>query len=136
MLLKGIMPLTLTINGEYNMAIKTINATFWKQSTGLTGQNLTQSNQNKFTRVAKKYKKVTEKSLSKTRLYKASRVGARNLKKEFGTRIGSTSIATFEMLLTAIDKELNGVKHSIEFGEFQVKSHIDFANSTATRKKA
>lgn len=39
------------------MAIKTINATFWKQSTGLTGQNLTQSNQKKFTRVAKKYKK-------------------------------------------------------------------------------
>jgi hypothetical protein len=58
------------------------------------------------------------------------------LKKEFGTRIGSTSIATFEMLLTAIDKELNGVKHSIEFGEFQVKSYNDFANSTATRKKA
>jgi len=128
------MPLTLTINGEYNMAIKTISATFWKQSTGLTGQNLTQSNQNKFTRVAKKYKKVTEKSLSKTKLYKASRVGARKMKQEFGTRIGSTSIATFEMLLTAIDKELNGVRHSIEFGEFQVKSYNDFANST--RKKA
>lgn len=117
------------------MAIKTINATFWKQSTGLTGQNLTQSNQNKFARVAKKYKKVTEKSLSKTRLYKASRVGARQIKKEFGARIGSTSIATFEMLLTAIDKELNGVKHSIDFGSFKVKSHVDFANSN-TRKKA
>ena len=56
------------------------------------------------------------------------------MKQEFGTRIGSTSIATFEMLLTAIDKELNGVRHSIEFGEFQVKSYNDFANST--RKKA
>ena len=52
------------------MAIKTINATFWKQSSGLTGQNLTQSNQTKFARVAKKYKKVTEKSLSKTRFIK------------------------------------------------------------------
>jgi len=117
------------------MAIKTINAIFWKQSTGLTGQNLTQSNQTKFSRVAKKYKKVTEQSLSKTRLYKASRVGARQIKKEFGARIGSTSIATFEMLLTAIDKELNGVKHSIDFGSFKVKSHNDFANSN-TRKKA
>lgn len=81
-------------------------------------------------------KKVTEKSLSKTRLYKASRVGAREMKQEFGTRIGSTSIATFEMLLTAIDKELNGAKHSIDFGSFKVKSHVDFANSTKTRKKA
>ena len=30
------------------MAIKTINATYWKQSTGLTGQNLTESNQKKY----------------------------------------------------------------------------------------
>ena len=117
------------------MAIKTINATYWKQSSGLTGQNLTQSNQAKFTRVAKKYHRITEQSLSKMKLYKASRIGARQIKKEFGARIGSTSIATFEMLLTAIDKELNGVKHSIDFGSFKVKSHVDFANSN-TRKKA
>tara|TARA_R100001440_G_scaffold13961_1_gene23991 strand:+ start:698 stop:1066 length:369 start_codon:yes stop_codon:yes gene_type:complete len=117
------------------MAIKTINATYWKQSTGLTGQNLTESNQKKFSRIAKKYKKVTETSLSKTRLYKASRNGARQVKKEFGARIGSTSIAMFEMLLTAIDKELKGAYNSIDFGEFQVKSHKDFANSI-TRKKA
>lgn len=129
------MPLTLTLRGEKTMAIKTINATYWKQSTGLTGQNLTESNQKKFSRIAKKYKKVTETSLSKTRLYKASRIGARQVKQEYGARIGSTSIAMFEMLLTAIDKELKGVYNSIDFGEFQVKSHKDFANSI-TRKKA
>tara|TARA_Y100001937_G_scaffold120104_1_gene176806 strand:- start:714 stop:1067 length:354 start_codon:yes stop_codon:yes gene_type:complete len=117
------------------MAIKTIHATYWKQSTGLTGQNLTESNQNKFSRVAKKYKQVTETSLSKTKLYKASRVASRQIKKEYGARIGSTSIATFELLLTAINSELNGVKHSIEFGEFNVKSIVDFANAK-TRKKA
>ncbi len=117
------------------MAIKTINATYWKQSSGLTGQNLTQSNQKKFTRVAKKYHKVTESTLSKMKLYKASRIGARQIKQEFGARIGSTSVATFEMLLTAIEQELKGMKTAIDFGSFKVKSYSDFSNSN-TRKKA
>ena len=117
------------------MTVKNINVTYWKQSTGLTGQNLTQSNQKKFARVAKKYHKVTGYQLSKMKLYKASRVGARQVKKEFGARIGSTSVATFEMLLTAIDQELKGMKTAIDFGSFKVKSYSDFSNSN-TRKKA
>jgi len=44
-------------------------------------------------------------------------------------------VATFEMLLTAIDQELKGMKTAIDFGSFKVKSYKDFSNSN-TRKKA
>jgi len=109
------------------MTVKNINVTYWKQSTGLTGQNLTQSNQKKFARVAKKYHKVTGYQLSKMKLYKASRIGARQVKKEFGARIGSTSIAMFEIVLTGIYQELVGLKTKVDFGTFKVSGHKDFA---------
>tara|TARA_R100001015_G_scaffold18782_1_gene12913 strand:+ start:1893 stop:2255 length:363 start_codon:yes stop_codon:yes gene_type:complete len=114
------------------MATKKINITYWKQSTGLTGQNLTQSNQSKFTRVSKKFYKVTGKTLSKVRLYKASRYGARQVKTEFGARIGSTSIAMFEMLLTGINQQLNDTKTNVDFGSFKVTGYNDFANRGKT----
>lgn len=102
---------------------------------GFNGSKFDTIKPKKFTRIAKKYHKITEQSLSKMKLYKASRIGARQIKKEFGARIGSTSIATFEMLLTAIEQELKGMKTAIDFGSFKVKSYKDFSNSN-TRKKA
>ena len=53
-----------------------VNVGYWFQGTGLTGQNLSEHNQNKFTRVATKYKRKTGQKLSKIRCYKASRVAA------------------------------------------------------------
>ena len=47
------------------MAKVSFNVSYWKQSTGLTGQNLSEANQRKFTRVATKYNKRTDKELSK-----------------------------------------------------------------------
>jgi hypothetical protein len=107
-----------------------VNVRYWFQSTGLTGQNLSEANQRKFARVATKYKKKTGGKLSKTRCYKASRVAARQLKAEFGTRILSNSITTFELLLTGIDKTLDRKNHVIDFGSFDVDQIADLSCAT------
>jgi len=117
------------------MARVSFNVSYWKQSTGLTGQNLSEANQRKFTRVATKYNKVTGQDLSKTRLYKASRNAARQLKAEYGGRIMSHSICTFELLLTAVDKELSKRSHEIDMGAFNVTNIVDLARKPVGRKR-
>ena len=107
-----------------------VNVRYWFQSTGLTGQNLSEANQRKFARIATKYKKKTGDKLSKMRCYKASRVAARQLKAEFGTRILSNSITTFELLLTGIDKTLDHKNHVIDFGAFNVNQIADLSCAT------
>ena len=109
------------------MANVSFAISYWKQSTGLTGQNLSERNQAKFARVARKYQKKTGLKLSKLRLYKASREAARQLKAEHGGRILSHSICTFELLVTAIDKELSKRQHEIDLGAFKVESIRDLA---------
>ena len=106
-----------------------MNVRYWFQSTGLTGQNLSEANQRKFARIATKYKKKTGTSCQK-RCYKASRVAARQLKAEFGTRILSNSITTFELLLTGIDKTLDRKNHVIDFGAFDVDHIADLSCAT------
>ena len=109
------------------MANVSFNVSYWKQSTGLTGQNLSERNQAKFARVARKYEKKMDMKLSKTRLYKASREAARQLKAEYGGRILSHSICTFELLVTAVDKELSKRSHEIDLGAFDVSNIRDLA---------
>ena len=115
-----------------------VNVAYWFQGTGLTGQNLSEHNQNKFTRVATKYKRKTGNKLSKMRCYKASRHAARQIKAEFGTRILSNSITTFEMLLTGIDKTLD--RKNVDLGELNVADIADLAcaptGAAAHRKSA
>ena len=118
------------------MSIQSINVSFWRQSTGLTGQNLNQDNQNKYSRIARKFEKKTGQKLSKVRLYKASRHAARQVKAEFGSRIVSNSKATFEMLLTGVDKTLDRKNHTIDFGAFNVSSLTDLACQPTGRKKS
>ena len=114
------------------MSSKTINVNvrYWFQSSGLTGQNLSEANQRKFARIATKYKKKTGNKLSKMRCYKASRVAARQLKAEFGTRILSNSITTFELLMTGIDKTLDRKNHVIDLGSFDVDQIADLSCAT------
>jgi len=109
------------------MANVSFNVSYWRQSTGLTGQNLSERNQAKFARVARKFEKKLDMKLSKTRLYKASREAARQLKAEYGGRILSHSICTFELLMTAVDKELSKRPHEIDFGAFDVSNIRDLA---------
>jgi len=118
------------------MANVSFTVSYWKQSTGLTGQNLSEANQRKFSRVAKKYNKVMKQDLSKTRLYKASREAARQMKAEYGGRILSHSICTFDLLLTAVDKDLSKRPHEIDMGVFKVDSIIQLANQPSGRKTA
>lgn len=106
------------------MSIQTVNVKYWFQSTGLTGQNLSESNQKKYARVNAKMIKKHGVRLSKVACYKASRVAARKAKDEFGTRIGSNSIMTFEMVLTGVDKWLDKKNHSIDLTEFNVNDVI------------
>lgn len=121
------------------MANVSFVVSYWNQSTGLTGQNLSERNQAKFSRIARKYKKKTGLNLSKTRLYKASRDAARQLKAEYGGRLLSHSICTFELLITAVDKELSKRPHEIDMGAFNVSSITQLACSPrgwAARKSA
>ena len=117
------------------MANVSFTVSYWKQSTGLTGQNLSEANQRKFSRVAKKYNKVMKQDLSKTRLYKASREAARQMKAEYGGRILSHSICTFDLLLTAVDKDLSKRPHEIDMGAFNVTSILDLASKPVGRKR-
>ena len=70
----------------------------------------------------------------------ASRVAARKIKAEYGTRILSNSITTFEMLMTAIDRTLDRKNHNIDLGEFNVADIADLAcaptGAAAHRKSA
>lgn len=118
------------------MSFQNVSVSFWRQSTGLTGQNLNQDNQNKFSRVARKFEKRTGQKLSKVRLYKASRHAARQIKAEFGSRIVSNSKATFEMLLTGVDKTLDRKNHTIDFGAFNVSAIADLACQYKGKKSA
>jgi|TARA_R100001015_G_C4561599_1_gene121353 hypothetical protein len=116
------------------MAQVSINVNYWKQSTGMTGQNLTEENQRKFTRVATKFEKKTGEKLSKTRAYKASREAARTIKAEYGSRIGSNSKCTFDLLLTGIDRTLDRKNHNLDMGSFGVDAITDLANLPTGRK--
>lgn len=110
------------------MANVTFNVSYWKQSTGLTGQNLNEDNQRKYARIATKFEKKTGKRLSKVRLYKASRHAARQVKEEAGSRILSNSKATFDVLLTAVDERLRGKNDTkVDLGVFNVSNIADLA---------
>ena len=109
---------------------------YWNQSTGLTGQNLSEGNNRKFNRIAPKFEKIMGKKLSKVALYKASRNAARQLKAENGGRIMSHSICTFELLLTAVDKELSKRPHEIDMGAFNVQTIAQLANQPSGKRKS
>ena len=98
-----------------------------RTTTGLTGQNMNPDNRSKFNRVAKKFNKKTGLKLSMVATYKASRVGARKVKAEFGSRIVSNSKATMELVLTGIDKTLDRRNHNVDLGEFNVTNILDLA---------
>ena len=51
------------------MSKKTINVSYWKQSTGRTGQCLTERGQKLYDVASVLYKQVTGKKLSKERVY-------------------------------------------------------------------
>ena len=98
-----------------------------RTTTGLTGQNMNPDNNRKFNRVAKKFNKQTGLKLSRVSMYKASRVGARKVKAEFGSRIVCNSKATMELLLTGVDKTLDRKNHNLDLGEFNVTDILDLA---------
>ena len=53
------------------MSAKKYNIEFWFQGTGLTGQNLSEHNQNKFDRVSAKFERKGYGKLSKMRLQRS-----------------------------------------------------------------
>jgi hypothetical protein len=118
------------------MANVSFSVSYWKQSTGLTGQNLSEDNARKFARVAAKFEKKTGQSLSKVRAYRASRHAARQVKAEFGSRIMSNSKATFEILLTGIDRTLDRKNHAIDLGAFNVQDIVELANKPRGKRKS
>ena len=115
---------------------KTTTKKAWAQSTGLTGQNLSEANDRFYNWLAPKFEKAMGVRLSKVALYLASREAARKLKAEYGGHIRSHSICTFDLLLTAVDKDLSKRPHEIDMGVFKVDSMIQLANQPSGRKTA
>ena len=115
---------------------KTTTKEAWAQSTGLTGQNLSEANDRFFRTLAPKFEKAMGVRLSKVAVYKASREAARKLKAEYGGRILSHSICTFDLLLTAIYKELKKRPHEIDMGAFNINNITDLAIKSRKRKSA
>ena len=114
---------------------KTTTKKAWAQSTGLTGQNLSEANDRFYNWLAPKFEKAMGVRLSKVALYLASREAARKLKAEYGGHIRSHSICTFDLLCTAIYKELNKRPHEIDMGAFNVTSILDLASKPVGRKR-
>ena len=68
--------------------------------------------------------------------YRTSRIVARELKAEYGSRIVSNSKTTFELLLTGVDKTLDRKNHNIDLGTFDISSITDLACKPTGRKKS
>ena len=77
------------------MSNKTINVSYWKQSTGRTGQCLTERGQKIFDTLAPIYEEVVGLSLSKEQMYDMSLTLSRSTKNEEGFYIQNTASTAF-----------------------------------------
>lgn len=123
------------------MANKTVS--FWKQSTGITGQCLTERTQALFDRVSAMYNDVTGKKLSKMRLYEQARVKAREAKQEIvgKPRMMDTASAAFGIQLKELEKSLREIRKAqasiveVQFDTMEVSNLRDLAQQTVGRKR-
>jgi hypothetical protein len=97
---------------------------------------LSEANDRFYNWLAPKFEKAMGVRLSKVALYLASREAARKLKAEYGGHIRSHSICTFDLLCTAVYKELKKRPHEIDMGVFKVNNIADLAIKSRKRKTA
>lgn len=122
------------------MSKKTINVSYWKQSTGRTGQCLTERGQKLFDTTSALYTKVTGKKLSKERVYDLCLNVCRAGRQEEGFYIQSTAPTSFMLLMqdlaTFCRAELKGYEYKeMTFGQFKTKENLsNLATAKVGRK--
>ena len=125
---------------ENTMSNKTINVSYWKQSTGRTGQCLTERGQKIFDTLQPIYEEVVDLPLSKEKMYDMSLTLSRATKDEEGFYIQNTASTAFMILvqeLTSMCRHIRKGKEykSISFGVFKVSNLKDLAKSKLGRKR-
>ena len=120
------------------MSKNTINVSFWKQSTGRTGQCLTERGQKLYEVTSSLYTQVTGKKLSKERVYDLVLEVARESRKDSGFYIQNTSSSAFMIamqdLASLCRAELKGKPYkAISFGVFEAKTDSSYFDSNANR---
>ena len=125
---------------ENTMSNKTINVSYWKQSTGRTGQCLTERGQKIFDTLEPIYEEVVGLPLSKEKMYDMSLTLSRSTKEDEGFYIQNTASTAFMILvqdLTTFCRHLRKGKEytSISFGVFKVSNLKDLAKSKLGRKR-
>tara|TARA_R100001591_G_scaffold100628_2_gene107178 strand:+ start:442 stop:819 length:378 start_codon:yes stop_codon:yes gene_type:complete len=121
------------------MSKKTINVSYWKQSTGRTGQCLTERGQKLYEVTSSLYTQVTGKKLSKERVYDLVLEVARDSRKDSGFYIQNTSSSAFMIamqdLASLCRAELKGKPYkAISFGVFEAKTLPKLATAKVGRK--
>ena len=123
------------------MSKKNINVSYWKQSTGRTGQCLTERGQKLFDTTSALFTKVTGKKLSKERVYDIVLGVSRQAKEEEGFYIQNTSSSAFMLIMQDLASfcraELEGYEYKqITFGQFKFDKLHKLARAKRGRKSA
>jgi len=122
------------------MSKKTFNVSYWKQSTGRTGQCLSERGQNLFDTLEPIYEEVVGLPLSKMKLYKLSLEMSRGAKADEGFYIQNTATTAFMVLLQDLTSVCRAIRKGKEFnsksyGSFKVSNLKDLAKSKLGRKR-
>tara|TARA_S200002703_G_scaffold155293_1_gene159283 strand:- start:1122 stop:1499 length:378 start_codon:yes stop_codon:yes gene_type:complete len=122
------------------MSKKTLNVSYWKQSTGRTGQCLSERGQKIFDTLQPIYEEVVGLPLSKMKLYKLSLEMSKSAKEDEGFYIQNTATTAFMVLvqdLTSVCRAIRkGKEYDIKsYGSFKVTNLKDLAKSKLGRKK-
>lgn len=118
-----------------------INLDYWKQSTGLTGQCLTERTQALYDSTSDLYKQVTGENLSKMVLYRHARHYARQTKNETGGRIMDTASAIMGIQLIELRKHLRKIKNrkrlklDVQFETIEICNLKELASGKRGRRK-
>ena len=127
--------------GDFIMSKKNINVTYWTQSTGVTGQCLSERGQKLFDTTSALYYQATGEKLSKMKLYDIVLTECRETKKSDGFYIRNISTAGFMVAMQDLasvcraylkDREYK----SISFGQFKVGKLHKLARGKVGRKKS
>ena len=123
------------------MSKKNINVSYWKQSTGRTGQCLTERGQKLFDTTSALFTKVTGKKLSKERVYDIVLNVSRQAKVDEGFYIQNTSSSAFMLVMQDLSSfcraELEGYEYKqITFGKFKFDRLHKLARAKRGRKSA
>ena len=122
------------------MSKKTLNVSYWKQSTGRTGQCLSERGQKIFDTLQPIYKEVVGLPLSKMKLYKLSLEMSKSAKEVEGFYIQNTATTAFMVLVQDLTSVCRAIRKGKEFnsksyGSFKVTNLKDLAKSKLGRKK-